>query len=155
MVNHARNPADCTLLDGGCGLDASTGAAGAITADDGTASRSSIGDNGSGQNRLPPVLHRHTLRRMVGNFRCKDTRQLWEVGKSCRFASISFVALRKLAMLDAAETLEDLRVPPASRLEAHKGDRKGYHSIRVNDQWRLCFQGESGRALDVEIAEYH
>lgn len=92
---------------------------------------------------------------MIESFRCKDTRQLWEAGKSRRFASISSVALRKLAMLDAAETLEDLRVPPANRLEALRGDRKGQHSIRVNDQWRVCFRWESGHALDVEIVDYH
>ena len=65
------------------------------------------------------------------------------------------VALRKLAMLDAAENLEDLRVPPANRLEALRGDRKGLHSIRVNDQWRVCFRWEDGRVLDVEIVDYH
>jgi proteic killer suppression protein len=92
---------------------------------------------------------------MIENFRCKETRQLWEMGKSRRFNSITMVALRKLAMLDAAENLEDLRVPPANRLEALRGDRKGLHSIRVNDQWRVCFRWEDGRVLDVEIVDYH
>lgn len=92
---------------------------------------------------------------MIEGFRCKDTRLLWETGKSRRFNSISSVALRKLAMLDAAETLEDLRVPPANRLEALRGDRKGSYSIRVNDQWRVCFRWESGRVVDVEIVDYH
>lgn len=92
---------------------------------------------------------------MIESFRCKETRQLWEVGKSRRFASISSVALRKLAMLDAAETLEDLRVPPANRLEALRGNRKGQHSIRANDQWRVCFRWENGRVHDVEIVDYH
>ena len=92
---------------------------------------------------------------MIENFRCKETRQLWETGKFRRFNSITMVALRKLAMLDAAENLEDLRVPPANRLEALRGDRKGLHSIRVNDQWRVCFRWEDGRVLDVEIVDYH
>ncbi len=92
---------------------------------------------------------------MIESFRCKDTRQLWETGKSHRFNAIKSVALRKLAMLDAAENLEDLRVPPANRLEALRGDRKGQHSIRVNDQWRVCFYWDNGRVLDVEIVDYH
>lgn len=92
---------------------------------------------------------------MIESFRCRETRKLWETGKSRRFASISKVALRKLAMLDAADGLDDLRVPPANRLEALKGGRKGQHSIRVNDRWRLGFHWNSGRVLDVEIVDYH
>jgi proteic killer suppression protein len=92
---------------------------------------------------------------MIESFRCKETRRLWETGKSRRFASIANVAIRKLAMLDAADRLDDLRVPPANRLEALKADRKGQHSVRVNDQWRLCFRWENGRAFDVEITDYH
>lgn len=63
--------------------------------------------------------------------------------------------LRKLVLLDAAERLEDLRVPPGNRLEKLRGDRAGQHSIRINDQWRLCFRWESGNALDVAIVDYH
>lgn len=92
---------------------------------------------------------------MIESFRCRETRQLWETGKSRRFNSITSVALRKLVMLDAAENLEDLRVPPANRLEALRGDRKGLHSIRANDQWRVCFRWENGRVLEVEIVDYH
>lgn len=92
---------------------------------------------------------------MIEDFRCRDTRQLWETGKSRRFNSIATVALRKLSMLDAAENLEDLQVPPANRLEALRGDRKGQHSIRVNDQRRVCFRWENGRVRDVEIVDYH
>lgn len=92
---------------------------------------------------------------MIDCFRCKETRHLWEGGKSRRFNSIITVALRKLAMLDAAESLDDLRIPPANRLEALKGDRKGQHSIRVNDQWRICFRWDNGRVLEVEIVDYH
>jgi proteic killer suppression protein len=65
------------------------------------------------------------------------------------------VALRKLLMLDAATTLEDLRVPPANRLEKLKGDREGQWSIRINDQWRVCFAWRDGNAHDVEIVDYH
>ena len=65
------------------------------------------------------------------------------------------VARRKLEALDAAERLEDLRVPPANRLEALKGDRKGQHSIRINDQWRVCFRWTKAGVEDVEIVDYH
>ena len=65
------------------------------------------------------------------------------------------MAYRKLLMLDAAETLADLRVPPGNRLEALKGDRAGQHSIRVNDQWRICFTWTPAGAADVEITDYH
>jgi toxin HigB-1 len=67
----------------------------------------------------------------------------------------SKAALRKLRMLDAAEELSDLRVPPGNRLERLKGDRQGQHSIRINDQWRICFRWEAGNAYDVEIVDYH
>lgn len=63
--------------------------------------------------------------------------------------------LRKLIVVDAAETLDDLRVPPGNRLEKLRGDRVGQHSIRVNDQWRVCFRWKDGDALDVEIVDYH
>jgi proteic killer suppression protein len=65
------------------------------------------------------------------------------------------VALRKLRMLDAAEKLDDLRVPPGNRLERLRGDRSGQHSIRINDQWRICFRWRSGDAYDIEIVDYH
>lgn len=68
---------------------------------------------------------------------------------------ISAAALRKLAMLNRAATLDDLRIPPANRLEALKGDRKGQHSIRINDQFRVCFVWKDGDAYNVEIADYH
>ena len=63
--------------------------------------------------------------------------------------------LRKLVQIDAAERLDDLRIPPGNRLEALKGDRRGQHSIRVNDQWRICFRWRDGDAYDVEIVDYH
>lgn len=92
---------------------------------------------------------------MIQSFRCADTRALFETGQSKRFAGIGNVATRKLAQLDAAETLEFLRAPPGNRLEALKGDRAGQYSIRVNDQFRLCFRWTAAGPEDVEIADYH
>ena len=92
---------------------------------------------------------------MIKSFRCPDTRTLFETGKCKRFSGISVVAARKLAQLDAAQTLEFLRAPPGNRLEALKGDRAGQHSIRVNDQFRLCFRWTEAGPEDVEIVDYH
>lgn len=92
---------------------------------------------------------------MIQGFRCRDTQALFETGKSRRFASILAVATRKLTMLDAAQTLEFLRSPPGNRLEALKGDRKGQYSIRINDQFRLCFRWTAEGPNDVEIVDYH
>jgi proteic killer suppression protein len=63
--------------------------------------------------------------------------------------------LRKLGLVDAAEQLEDLRIPPGNRLEKLKGDRAGQHGIRINDQWRICFRWKDGNAFEVEIVDYH
>lgn len=77
-------------------------------------------------------------------------------GRRCRrFVNIETVAMRKLAMLNRAALLEDLRIPPNNRLEALHGDRKGQHSIRVNRQWRVCFVWTQGGPRDVEIVDYH
>jgi proteic killer suppression protein len=65
------------------------------------------------------------------------------------------LALIKLLLIDAADTVEDLRIPPGNRIEQLKGDRKGQHSIRINEQWRICFSWEQGEATDVEIVDYH
>ena len=92
---------------------------------------------------------------MIKSFRCGDTRKLFETGKSARFGSIVKVATRKLAQLEAAATLEFLRSPPGNRLEALKGDREGQYSIRVNDQWRICFRWTAAGPEDVEIVDYH
>lgn len=92
---------------------------------------------------------------MIQGFRCADTRALFENGKCKRFSSIANVATRKLAQLDAAQTLEFLRAPPGNRLEALKGDRKGQFSIRVNDQYRLCFRWTPEGPIDVELVDYH
>ncbi len=72
-----------------------------------------------------------------------------------RFRNIEAVALRKLAILERVEVVEELRIPPNNRLESLKGDRRGQWSIRVNDQWRICFRFVDGNALDVEIVDYH
>lgn len=92
---------------------------------------------------------------MIRSFRCSDTQALYETGGSRRFVSIARVATRKLALLDAAATLEFLRSPPGNRLEALRGDRAGTYSIRINDQWRLCFRWTGAGPEDVEIVDYH
>lgn len=92
---------------------------------------------------------------MIQSFRCKDTRNLASGYSVNRFRSFERVARRKLAQLDAAKTLSFLRVPPGNRLEALRGNRSGSHSIRINDQWRLCFRFVDGDAYDVEIVDYH
>ena len=92
---------------------------------------------------------------MIASFHCRDTAALFRGENPKRFQSIARVALRKLDMLDAATTLDDLRSPPGNRLEPLKGDRAGQHSIRINDQWRICFVWHEGNAHQVEIVDYH
>jgi proteic killer suppression protein len=92
---------------------------------------------------------------MLKGFRCAATQALFETGKSRRFSNVANVAIRKLAQLDAASTLEFLRSPPGNRLEALAGDRKGQYSIRINDQFRLCFRWTPEGPTDVEIVDYH
>ena len=92
---------------------------------------------------------------MIQSFRCADTQALFTTGKSRRFAAAATVAARKLQQLDSAVTLEFLRSPPGNRLEALKGDRKGQHSIRINDQWRVCFVWTDAGPANVEIVDYH
>lgn len=91
----------------------------------------------------------------IQNFRDRDTKEIFCTGKSRRFANILSVAVRKLDMLDAAEALNDLRAPPGNRLEPLTGDRAGQHSIRINDQWRICFVWTQAGPTDVEIVDYH
>lgn len=92
---------------------------------------------------------------MIRSFRCRETERLANGYWVRRFTSIERVARRKLAQLDAAATLSFLRVPPGNRLEALRGDRAGSYSIRINDQWRLCFRYIDGDAHDAEIVDYH
>ena len=88
-------------------------------------------------------------------FRCRDTQALFEGRRVARFANIERIAMRKLPQIHAASQLEFLRIPPNNRLEALKGDRRGQFSIRVNDQWRICFRFAAGQASEVEIVDYH
>lgn len=92
---------------------------------------------------------------MIRSFRCADTETLFATGKSRRFANIRTVAERKLTQLHAAATLDSLRAPPGNRLEALTGDRLGQHSIRINDQWRVCFVWSDEGVTEVEIVDYH
>lgn len=92
---------------------------------------------------------------MIQSFRCKHTRALFEGGDPRRFRAFKDVAVRKLSQLDAAQTLEFLRSPPGNQLESLRGDRKGQYSIRINDQFRLCFTWTEAGPADVEIADYH
>lgn len=93
---------------------------------------------------------------MIQSFADRDTERLFAREPVRRFPSeLHRTMLRKLVALDAAEQLDDLRVPPGNRLEKLKGDRAGQHSIRVNDQWRICFRWKDGNAYDVELVDYH
>ncbi|TWI11997.1 type II toxin-antitoxin system RelE/ParE family toxin [Aerolutibacter ruishenii] len=93
---------------------------------------------------------------MIRNFADKEAEKVWGGTPSRRLpADIQQVARRKLRMLNNAATLDDLRIPPANRLEALRGGRKGQHSIRIDDQWRICFRWKDGDAQDVEIVDYH
>jgi proteic killer suppression protein len=93
---------------------------------------------------------------VIKSFADADTELLWDTGKSRRIpANIRSSALKKISLLDSAEALPDLFWPPGNRLEALKGDRQGQYSIRINDQFRLCFVWSEGNAYGVEIVDYH
>lgn len=92
---------------------------------------------------------------MITSFKSRDTERLFKGERVEAFINIQNVAIRKLQMLHAATRVTDLSVPPNNRLEALKGNRKGQYSIRINDQWRICFRFEDGNASDVEIVDYH
>jgi toxin HigB-1 len=93
---------------------------------------------------------------VIRNFKDEEAKKIFERQRSRRLPpDIQQVALRKLRMLNQAQTLQDLRVPPANRLERLSGNRAGQYSIRVNNQWRICFEWQDGDALRVEIVDYH
>ncbi|MGO9454020.1 MAG: type II toxin-antitoxin system RelE/ParE family toxin [Candidatus Binataceae bacterium] len=92
---------------------------------------------------------------MIRRFRCTDTAELFQRRKVARFGSIESVAYRKLVILDQAKSLADLGALPGNRLEALKGNRKGQHSIRINDKYRVCFVWNKGEPIEVEIVDYH
>jgi toxin HigB-1 len=91
---------------------------------------------------------------MIKGFLCKHTEALYHLEFVKRFSGLERQALKRLRILEAAETLETLAALPSNRFEALKGDRQGHYSIRVNDQWRVCFRWDNG-AVDVEIVDYH
>lgn len=91
---------------------------------------------------------------VIKSFANAETERIWRTGKT-RGSPPASVTKRKFGMLDAAVKLEDLLVPPGNRLEKLRGDRKGQHSIRINDQYRICFTWQDGNAYDVEIVDYH
>ncbi len=93
---------------------------------------------------------------MIRSFKDKETQKIFERQRSAKLPSdIQQVALRKLRMINRAQTLQDLKVPPANRLESLKGKRIGQYSIRINDQWRICFEWQNGEAFNVKIVDYH
>lgn len=93
---------------------------------------------------------------MIKSFKCKETEKVWNEIRSKKFPSdIQDRALRKLSIIDSAHTVDDLKNPPGNQLEGLKGDRKGQMSIRINNQWRICFVWDDGEVTDVEIVDYH
>lgn len=92
---------------------------------------------------------------MIRSFRCRDTEALFLDKEVPRFRAFERIARRKLLYLHRARSLQDLRVPPGNRLETLKGDRRGQRSVRINDQWRICFIWNNGDAYEVEIVDYH
>jgi toxin HigB-1 len=93
---------------------------------------------------------------VIRSFATRETLRFWEDGYSRRLpGDIQASAMRKLRSLDAAEQADDLRMPPGNRLEALRGNREGQHSMRINQQWRICFRWADGHAYDVEICDYH
>jgi proteic killer suppression protein len=93
---------------------------------------------------------------MIASFRDKETERLWQSGKSRRLpADLQLRAFKKLAILNAAVSLSNLEVPPGNQLEALRRNRSGQHSIRVNDQYRVCFEWRDGNVFEVEIVDYH
>lgn len=107
------------------------------------------------QFRLILLTTRVIIPNMIHSFECSETQALFNGSRVARFANFETVALRKLQQLHALTTLDFLRVPPGNQLEALKRDRKGQHSIRINDQWRVCFVWLNGHASRVQIVDDH
>jgi toxin HigB-1 len=105
---------------------------------------------------LTVITRRVIVAGMIQSFRCRETERIFNREASRRLPrDIQRVALRKLAMLEAAHDVRDLKVPPGNRLEELRDDRQGQYSIRINQQWRVCFRWSDGNAHDVEIVDYH
>ncbi len=93
---------------------------------------------------------------MIKSFKCKETKKLFQRKESHKLPiDIQRLAMRKLWIIDAAESINDLRIPPSNHLEKLKGDRKGQYSIRINDRWRICFKWRGNNSYKVEIIDYH
>jgi len=93
---------------------------------------------------------------MIRSFKCKDTEKVFNRFYSKKFPiNIQRSALRKLRMINRAQNIQDLRIPPGNRLEELKGNRKGQHSIRINNQWRICFEWRDNDSFNVEVVDYH
>jgi len=93
---------------------------------------------------------------MIESFRCRETKKIFDRQFSKKLPhNIQKIAFRKLRMLNRSSTIQDLRIPHANKLEALTGNRKGQHSIRINDQWRICFKWQNQNAYNVEIVDYH
>lgn len=106
------------------------------------------------------IVYRYTINKtgvhaLIQSFKCKDTEILFTTGKNKRWSSLTKVVTRKLMMLHAAATLEFLKSPPGNRLEALSGNREGQYSIRINNQWRICFEWTTDGPANVEIVDYH
>ena len=104
---------------------------------------------------LTSYVIRHIVINMIKNFKCKHTEKLFNDFDVKKFRNISKIARIKLELLNATVSINSLRIPPGNRLEQLKGGRKGQHSIRVNDQWRICFIWRDENAYNVEIVDYH
>jgi len=106
--------------------------------------------------RLVFNASRYIILAMIRSFKCKETEKIFSRRRSRKLPQdIQQIALRKLRMLNRAVTLNDVRVPPANRLEKLRGDRAGQYSIRINERWRICFEWQEGDAHNVEVVDYH